>query len=52
MKKLLALLFALIFSLSMLTGCAKQEEPQMEEETATEEVVPEEEVEPDTGGGH
>jgi len=51
MKRLLALLIALIFSLSILVGCGKKEEPQMEEETTTEEVTPEEGTEADTMGG-
>jgi len=50
MKKLITLLLALIFSLSILIGCGKQEEPQMEEETTTEEVTPEEGTEADTMG--
>lgn len=54
MKRLIALLLALIFSLSILIGCAKKEEPQMEE-TTTEEAVPAETpadtVQADTGSG-
>lgn len=50
MKRLITLLLALIFSLSILIGCGGQEEPQMEEETTTEEAAPEGGAEADTMG--
>ncbi|MDH4222719.1 MAG: hypothetical protein OEV55_04170 [candidate division Zixibacteria bacterium] len=54
MKKLLVLLLALIFSLSVLIGCGKKEEPAPEE-TTTEESVPAETpadtTQADTTGG-
>lgn len=52
MKRLIALLLALIFSLSILIGCAKKEEPQKEEETTTEQAAPAETTQADTGGGY
>jgi preprotein translocase subunit SecG len=52
MKRLIALLLALIFSLSILIGCAKKEEPQKEEETTTEQATPAETTQADTGGGY
>ncbi len=51
MKRLIALLLALIFSLSILIGCAKKEEPQMEEST-TQETMPTDTAQADTGGGY
>lgn len=51
MKRLIALLLALIFSLTILAGCAKKEEPQTEEPAATEQAAPAETTTADTTGG-
>jgi hypothetical protein len=51
MKRLIALILALLFSLSILIGCGKKEEPQMEKST-TQEAMPADTAQADTGGGY
>jgi hypothetical protein len=51
MKRFIALILALLFSLSILMGCGKKKEPQMEEST-TQEAVPADTAHADTGGGY
>ena len=51
MKRLIALLLALIFSLTILAGCGKKEEPKTEEPATTEQAAPAETTVADTTGG-
>ena len=50
MKRLIALLIALFFSLAIFASCGKKEEPKTEE-TATEQAAPAETTTADTTGG-